>query len=113
MVPVYKVKGNSGAAGVKVKVAPLVVGARVPEISVEPCFIVNVELLIVDAFMTVLKVAEITLLRTTSTALSMGSVVTTTGQRPTTSPVKSSFLHPAVKTTSSNTKDHMVLNILE
>src|ERR1035437_8870321 len=115
MVPVYVVKGNNATSGVKVKVAPLTVGAIVPEISVEvePCLIVNVVLLIVVAFMLVLKVAEITLLRTTSTALSIGSVETTIGQRPTTPGSSITFLHPAAKTTSSNNINHLLLKILE
>jgi hypothetical protein len=115
MVPVYVVKGNSATSGVKVKVESTAVGATFPEINVEvePCLIVNVVVLIVDAFMAVLKVAEITLLRTTSTALSIGSVETTIGQRPT-SPVSSvTFLHPAAKTTSSNNINHLLLKILE
>jgi hypothetical protein len=80
-----------------VKVVPFVPGPTVPGITVDPCLIIKEALLIEEPFMLALKVADITLLRATSTALSAGSV-DTTGQTPETSPVNSSFLQPPART---------------
>jgi len=83
MVPVYLVNGNNATSGLKVKVVPTEVAATVPGIIAFPCLIVKETLLIVDALISVLKVADISLLSATSTALSAGSVETTMGQTPT------------------------------
>jgi len=105
IVPVYLIKGNSGTVGVNVNTALFAVGATVPAITVAPCIMVNVVPLIVEARMAVLKVIEITLLSTTSTATFIGSVETTTGQTPWIAPLYVSFLHPAVNTAHSKIRD--------
>ena len=112
IVPVYLVKGKRGTSGLNVKTAALAVGATVPEIIWEPCLILNEAALTVVGFISVLKVTEINLPSATSTALSRGSVETTTGQTLTIPDTSVTFLQPAAKMTSRNAISHLLLKSL-
>ena len=97
----YVVPAAKAFVGVNVAIFPDEVTS--PGTTVVPCFTTNVVLLIVEASISILKVAEMSAERSTFVVLSVGAVVLTVGD--VSIILSSSFEHPEIKTTDANASD--------
>ena len=85
----------------------------VPETGVVPCVNVNVAVLIVEGFISSLKVAWMVVLILLPSVLSAGVAEVTSGQMPSRPASSVTFLQPVAKTTSSRNMNHLLLKIVE